>query len=44
MVHRQHYDLAIGEKADPSHWDRAEQPQALVVRQDLESYVVGWVS
>jgi hypothetical protein len=37
MVHRQDHDLAVGEKADPSHWDRAEQPQALVVRQDLES-------
>jgi hypothetical protein len=37
MVHRQDHDLAVGEKADPSHGDRAEQPQALVIRQDLES-------
>jgi hypothetical protein len=44
MVHRQDHDLAIGTEADPAHRDRAEQPQALVVRQDLESCVVGRVS
>src|SRR6516165_11919910 len=40
MADRQDGHLAIREKAEPSHWDRAQQPQALAKGQYLKPGVI----